>query len=81
MVVWVLVVVNQDIDLTIPTLIMMVLVVLYLILGIFISIIYLLKVGELKRRHMQTMLRKVTGNDKCSIIIPARDEESVIRRS
>src|SRR5215831_390652 len=84
------VLVNRDIDLSVPTLFMMVLIVLYLCLGIFIYIVYLLKIGEIKRKHMKTISRKVTGDykcsilhwksiarcDKCSIIIPARDEES-----
>ena len=75
------VLVNSDIDLSIPTLIMMIVIVLYLFLGIFIYIVYLLKIGEIKRKHMKTITSKVTGYDKCSIIIPARDEESVIRRA
>ena len=60
---------------------MMLFIVLYLFLGMFIYIVYLLKIGEVKRKHMKAMTRKVTGDDKCSIIIPARDEESVIRRA
>src|SRR5688500_14325975 len=75
--------VNYDIDLFIPTLAAMSFNLTYLFLGAFIFITYLLKINRLKQRnhHIIKHKRGHFNNDLCSIIIPARDEEAVIRGS
>jgi cellulose synthase/poly-beta-1,6-N-acetylglucosamine synthase-like glycosyltransferase len=75
--------VNSDIDLFIPTLAAMSFNLTYLFLGAFIFITYLFKINRLKKHnhHMIKHKRGHFNNDICSIIIPARDEETVIRGS
>jgi len=75
--------VNYDIDLFIPTLAAMSFNLIYLFLGAFIFITYLLKINRLKQQnhHIIKHKRGHFNNDLCSIIIPARDEEAVIRGS
>ena len=73
--------INQDIDLRIPTLFLMSFSLTYLFAFMFIFIVYLLKIDKLKESHMRIKSTKPSTNDLCSIIIPARDEESVIRRA
>jgi biofilm PGA synthesis N-glycosyltransferase PgaC len=73
--------INQDIDLRIPTLILMSFSLTYLFAFVFIFIVYLLKIDKLRESHMRIKSTKPSTNDLCSIIIPARDEESVIRRA
>ncbi|MFY9967713.1 MAG: glycosyltransferase family 2 protein [Nitrososphaeraceae archaeon] len=75
--------VNYDIDLFIPTLAAMSFNLTYLFLGAFIFITYLLKINRLKQQnhHIIKHKRGHFNNDLCSIIIPARDEEAVIRGS
>jgi cellulose synthase/poly-beta-1,6-N-acetylglucosamine synthase-like glycosyltransferase len=72
---------DRDIDLTIPTLGLISFNFIYLFLGMFIFIVYLLKIGKLKRDHIRIKSQKPYSNDLCSIIIPAREEESVIKRA
>lgn len=75
--------VNYDIDLFIPTLAAMSFNLIYLFLGAFIFITYLLKINRLKQQnhHIIKHKRGHFNNDLCSIIIPAREEEAVIRGS
>jgi cellulose synthase/poly-beta-1,6-N-acetylglucosamine synthase-like glycosyltransferase len=75
--------VNYDIDLFIPTLAAMSFNLIYLFLGAFIFITYLLKINRLKQQNHRIIKHKGGhfNNDLCSIIIPARDEEAVIRGS
>ena len=55
----------------------------YLFLGAFIFITYLFKINRLKQQnhHIIKQKRGHFNNDLCSIIIPARDEEAVLRGS
>ena len=73
--------VNQDIDLRIPTLFLMSFSLIYLFAFMFVFIVYLLKIDMLRESHMRIKSTRPTTNDLCSIIIPARDEESVIKRA
>jgi cellulose synthase/poly-beta-1,6-N-acetylglucosamine synthase-like glycosyltransferase len=73
--------INEDIDLRIPTFFLMLFNLMYLLLGMFIFIVYLLKIDELKKSHIRIKSKKPSTNSLCSIIIPARDEESVIKRA
>jgi biofilm PGA synthesis N-glycosyltransferase PgaC len=72
---------NSDIDLSLPTLVLLSFNFIYLCLGIFIFSVYLLKIGKVERDHLNLMSRKYYSGDLCSIIIPAKDEENVIRRA
>ena len=64
--------VNQDIDLRIPTLFLMSFSLIYLFAFMFVFIVYILKIDMLRESHMRIKLKKPTTNDLCSIIIPAR---------
>jgi biofilm PGA synthesis N-glycosyltransferase PgaC len=75
------VLIDTDIDLRVPTLAFMLFNMMYLFLGVFIFVVYLLKINKAKREHIKIKAMKSSGNDLCSIIIPARDEESVIKRA
>jgi cellulose synthase/poly-beta-1,6-N-acetylglucosamine synthase-like glycosyltransferase len=75
------VLVNTDIDLFIPTLAAMSFNLIYLFLGIFVCVTYILKIGKLKRNHLRIKRKAQYSYNLCSIIIPARDEEAVIRNA
>lgn len=75
------VLVNTDIDLFIPTLAAMSFNLVYLFLGAFIFITYIFKIKKLKQNHQLIRRKRGPSNDLCSIIVPARDEESVIKRA
>jgi poly-beta-1,6-N-acetyl-D-glucosamine synthase len=75
------VLVDRDFDLSLPTLVIMSFNVMYVLLGLFIFTLYLLKIDKVKKEHNKIMELVVSGNDLCSIIIPARDEQSVIKRA
>jgi cellulose synthase/poly-beta-1,6-N-acetylglucosamine synthase-like glycosyltransferase len=94
------VLVNTDIDLTIPTLIPVGFNLVYLCVSMFVIVLYLLKYDKVKDQHVKMVAKKARSNDNyyssaiisnkalsdsnqdlCSIIIPARNEESVIRKA
>lgn len=79
------VIVNRDIDLVAPTLVIFGINLVYLCLSIFMYIFYLVKYDQVKDRHVKMLARKVllfnNNCDLCSIIIPAHNEESVIRKA
>jgi len=75
------VLVSTDFDLRIPTLIFMVLNFIFLFLGMSIYIIYLFKINKLKKEHRRISSNKSNDGGLVTIIIPARDEESVIKRA
>jgi cellulose synthase/poly-beta-1,6-N-acetylglucosamine synthase-like glycosyltransferase len=84
---------DTDYDLKFVTLVLMSFTFLYLFMGAFIYLVYLFGIGRVKRQHFALKFKKSdsnlrngifispTSDDLCSIIIPARDEESVIRRA
>ena len=76
--------VNTDIDLSIPTLIPFGLNILYLCLAIFVFSFYLIKYGKVKDNHIRMLAKSSSyAHDYglCSIIIPARNEEAVIKKA
>jgi len=75
------VLISTDLDLRVPTLIFMTFNFVYLFLHMYIYITYLFKIDKLKKNHRKISSEKIIDEGLCSIIIPARDEESVIRRA
>lgn len=75
------VLVNTDIDLFIPTFALMLLVLVYLSLGAFIFITYIFRIKGLKQNQLMIKEKRSNTNDLCSIVVPARDEEVVIKRA
>ena len=73
------VLVNTDIDLTVPTFAAMSFNLIYLSLGVFIFITYLLKINKLKETHLGITRNRKQFHELCSIVIPARDEENVVK--
>jgi cellulose synthase/poly-beta-1,6-N-acetylglucosamine synthase-like glycosyltransferase len=92
--------VDTDIDLTIPTLIPLGLNLMYLCLSTFVIVYYLVKYDSVKDQHVRMVAKKARSNinyyssavmanrapfyssrDLCSIIIPACNEETVIRKA
>jgi cellulose synthase/poly-beta-1,6-N-acetylglucosamine synthase-like glycosyltransferase len=74
--------VNTEVDLTYITAPILAFNILYVVLTIFIYIAYLATAGKVQRHQIQMM--KMPGSKQealCSIVIPARNEESVIRRT
>lgn len=72
--------VNTEIDLTYITAPLLAFYLMYVILLIAIYIVYLGVAGKV-RNHQLKSLSAVPQNELCSIVIPARDEENVIRRT
>ncbi len=75
------VLISPDLDLRVPTLIFMAFNFLYLYLHIYIYLTYLLEIDNLKKNHHRISSERIIDEGLCSIIIPARDEESVIKRA
>jgi cellulose synthase/poly-beta-1,6-N-acetylglucosamine synthase-like glycosyltransferase len=83
------VLVNTDIDLFIPTFAAMLLILVYIFLGAFILITYIFRIKELGQNHLmikekqyqRSAIKKGSINELCSIVVPARDEEAVIRNA
>jgi biofilm PGA synthesis N-glycosyltransferase PgaC len=75
------VLISTDFDLGMPTLILMAFNFVYLFLHMYIYITYLFKIDKLKKNHRRISSEKIIDEGLCSIIIPARDEESVIKRA
>jgi cellulose synthase/poly-beta-1,6-N-acetylglucosamine synthase-like glycosyltransferase len=89
--------VNTDIDLTIPTMIPLGLNLMYLCISTFVLVFYLVKYNSVKDQHFRLITKKARANinysssavvandcsnrDLCSIIIPACNEETVIRKA
>ncbi|MGC2574038.1 MAG: hypothetical protein WA364_21195, partial [Candidatus Nitrosopolaris sp.] len=75
--------VNTDIDLVVPTLVIFGINLVYLGLSIFVYVLYLVKYDRVRDHHLKMLGRKVrlfnNNYDLCSMIIPAHNEESVIR--
>src|SRR5215469_89360 len=75
------VLVNTDIDLVVPTLVIFGINLVYLGLSIFVYVLYLVEYDQVRDHHVKMLARKGCENDLCSIIIPAHNEESVIRKT
>jgi hypothetical protein len=92
--------VDTDIDLTIPTLIPLGLNLMYLCVSTFVIVFYLVEYDSVKDQHVRIVTKKARSNnsyysspvmfnkalsygnqDLCSIIIPACNEETVIRKA
>ena len=77
------VLVNTHIDLVAPTLVIFGINLVYLGLSIFVYVLYLIKYDGVRDHHLKMLGRKVrlfnNSYDTCSMIIPAHNEESVIR--
>ena len=73
------VLVNTDLDLFVPTFAAMSFNLIYLFLGIFIFVTYILKIKKLK--HSRVGQINYRNHHLCSIVVPARDEENVIKDS
>jgi cellulose synthase/poly-beta-1,6-N-acetylglucosamine synthase-like glycosyltransferase len=71
--------VNTDIDLFIPTLAAMSFNLIYFFLGAFIFITYIFKIKKLKQRQSMINRQKRHIHDLCSMVVPARNEETVIK--
>jgi cellulose synthase/poly-beta-1,6-N-acetylglucosamine synthase-like glycosyltransferase len=79
------VLVDRDVDLTIVTLIPVAITIVYFFLWIFIYSVYFLTFSKVKNRQIRAQKmhskKRYEGRELCSIIIPARNEVSVIRRT
>jgi cellulose synthase/poly-beta-1,6-N-acetylglucosamine synthase-like glycosyltransferase len=79
------VLVDREVDLSLPTLILLGSNMVYFFTSIFIYIVYLIGFNKIKNYQIKIKYKKSSynkgENDLCSIIIPARNEESVIRRT
>jgi cellulose synthase/poly-beta-1,6-N-acetylglucosamine synthase-like glycosyltransferase len=79
------VLIDRDVDLSIFTLIPVGITVVYFFLWIFMYSVYFLTFSKVKNRQVQAQnsysTMRYLGQELCSIIIPARNEVSVIRRT
>jgi cellulose synthase/poly-beta-1,6-N-acetylglucosamine synthase-like glycosyltransferase len=78
------VLIDTDIDLSLPTLIPLALNIMYLCLYLFIFVAYLVGIDIIKTRQLKAISNRHlydTENLLCTIIIPARNEENVIKRT
>ncbi len=78
------VLVDREVDLSLPTLVALGINILYLFTSVFVFGVFLVgfrKVQRYQTKIKNTNLSYMKEEDLCSIIIPARNEESVIRRT
>ncbi|MCI0558681.1 MAG: glycosyltransferase family 2 protein [Nitrososphaera sp.] len=73
--------VNKEVDLTYFTLPVLAFNLVYVFLMIFIFATYLATASSVKRYQIKMKNHSTEMNETCSIIIPARNEESVIKRT
>lgn len=72
--------VNKEINLTYVTAPLLAFNLLYVVLMIFVYVAYLAVAGKVQR-HQTQMKSALPSTELCSIIIPARNEEAVIKRT
>jgi poly-beta-1,6-N-acetyl-D-glucosamine synthase len=78
------VLVDREVDLTFPTMIPFAFNLMYTCVSTFVFVFYLVKYDKVKDNHIKILAKKslyYNNHDLCSIIIPARNEESVIRKA
>ena len=76
--------IDQKIDLTVPILILIGFYLFYFFMSMFLYVVYLVTAGKLERDQLIKMKSRSSddnGDNLCSIIIPARNEESVIKNT
>jgi cellulose synthase/poly-beta-1,6-N-acetylglucosamine synthase-like glycosyltransferase len=74
---------SQKLDLSVPILILIGFYLFYYFMSVFLYVVYLMTATKLERNQMKIKSQFTTYNNSslCSIIIPARNEESVIRNT
>src|SRR5919198_2552973 len=78
------VLVDRDVDLSLPTSLVLYFNMLFFLTSIFVFVVYLVRFDKIQLYQRQIKNKNLSYSkqeDLCSIIIPARNEESVIRRT